>query len=129
MVPPPAVHIREDQSGPVVVLRLVGEVREPGPMVRLARDLLAARVDGGHVVLDLDGLEVRDAAALSALLTRLAASTGGVPVPTVVSDPAVRRLLRACGSGAAGLACFPTVEEAASVARPDQRPMTSGRSA
>lgn len=118
----PAVQIVEERYGSATVLQLHGTIRDAGTMVRLAQQLLASRIDGGHVILGLDGVAVDDPAALSALLTRLAACTGGVPVPTVVSDPGMRRLLRACGSGAAGLACFGTVEEAASVVRPTTIP-------
>lgn len=117
-----AVTITERRSGTTAVLRLDGPVSDPGGMVRLARDLVANRVDGGHVVLDLDGLDVVDPAALCALLARLSAACGGVPIPAVVSDPGLRRLLRACGSGAAGLACFGSVEEAADLARPSVAP-------
>lgn len=113
-----AVCIREARCGPVTVLRLEGRVDDTGMMVRLAQQLLDSRIDGGHVVLDLDGLDVVDPAALCALFARLSVATGGVPVPTAVADPGIRRLLRACGSGAAGLACFGSVEEAAEVARP-----------
>jgi hypothetical protein len=87
-------------------------------MVRLAHQLLDRRVDGGHVVLDLGGLAVDDPASLCALFARLGAASHGVPIPTAVADPGVRRLLRACGSGTAGLALFGSVEEACDVARP-----------
>lgn len=113
-----AIAILERSHGPVTVLRLQGSVQDAGTMVRLAHGLLDARIDGGHVVLDLDGLRIEDPSALCAFFARLGGTTGGVPVPTVVGDPAVRRLVRDCGSGAAGLACFATVDEAATVARP-----------
>lgn len=122
MIAAPSVRIREWRSGSVTVLSLVGTVDDAGAMVQLARQLLAAGIGGGHIVLDLDDLDARNPAALSALLTRLGVATGGVPVPTAVSDPGIRRLLRACGSGAAGLACFGSVEEAADVARPSGIP-------
>lgn len=114
----PDVELLERSWGPVTVLRLQGPVTDAGAMVHLASTLIDARVDGGHVVLDLDGLDIRDPSALCALFARLGGATGGVPIPTAVSDPGVRRLLRACGSGAVGLACFPSVAEAAEVARP-----------
>jgi hypothetical protein len=112
------VRVVEGRYGDVGVLRLEGAVSDPGTMVHLARSLLDAGIDGGHLVLDLDGLRVVDPSALCALLARLAVATGGVPIPTAVSDAGTRRLLRACGAGAAGLACFPGVAEAAAVARP-----------
>ena len=118
MLVAPAVQIVEASHGATTVLRLVGEVSETGLVVRLAQELIENRIDGGHIVLDLDDLVVADASALCAFLARLAVCTGGVPVPTVASDPGVRRLLRACGSGAAGLACFASLDEAAAVARP-----------
>ena len=120
-MPPPSplsVRIVEGRYGDVRVVRLEGSVSDAGVMVGLARRLLDAGIDGGHLVLDLDGLRVVEPSALCALFARLAAATGGVPIPTAVSDAGVRRLLRACGSSTAGLACFPCVEEAAEVARP-----------
>jgi anti-anti-sigma regulatory factor len=118
MISGAAVQITERRQGDVTVLRLSGVVNDTGLMVRLARQLLDARVDGGHVVLDLDGLDIEDPAALCALLARLGAASGGVPIPTCVTDPASRRLLRACGAGPAGLACFSSIDEAVDVARP-----------
>lgn len=112
------VEVVEQSCGPVTVLRIQGPVDDAGAMVRLASTLLDARVDGGHVVLDLDGLDVRDPSALCALFARLGGATGGVPIPTAVSDTGLRRLLRTCGAGTAGLVCFPSVDEAAEVARP-----------
>ena len=122
MIAAPAVQITETRRGDVTILRLAGPVNDTGLMVRLARQLLDAHVDGGHVVLDLDGLTVEDPAALCALLARLGAASGGVAIPTCVSDPGFRRLLRACGSGPAGLVCFPSVEQAVEVARPTVAP-------
>jgi hypothetical protein len=118
MISGSAVQIREVRHDGVTVLRLTGTVSDTGLMVRLARQLLDARVDGGHVVLDLDGLDVEDPAALCALLARLGAASGGVAIPTCVTDPGRRRLLRACGAGPAGLACFSSIDEAVDVARP-----------
>jgi hypothetical protein len=118
MVAAPAVSITEKRFGATTVLCLEGPILDPALMVGLARDLLANRVDGGHVVLDLDGVDDVDPTALCSLLARLGASSSGVPIPTVVSDAGMRRLLRACGSGPAGLACFGSLEEAADLARP-----------
>jgi hypothetical protein len=114
----PPVRIQERRLDDVTVLRLEGLADDAGLMVRLAMSLIDARVDGGHVVLDFDGLVVHDPAALCAFFARLGAATSGVPIPAAVSDPGLRRVLRACGSGTAGLACFGSVEEAAAVARP-----------
>jgi hypothetical protein len=120
MPAPPATEIRivEGRYGDVGVIRLEGAAVDPGTMVRLAHGLLDAGVGGGHLVLDLEGLRVVDPSALCALFARLAAASRGVPIPTSVPDAGVRRLLRACGSSTAGLACFPCVEEAAAVTRP-----------
>ena len=122
MISGAAVQIHESRTGEVTVLRLTGCVRDTGLMVRLAQDLLDARVDGGHVVLDLDGITVEDPGALCALLARLGAASGGIAIPTCVSEPGLRRLLRACGSGPAGLACFPSIDRAVEVARPTAAP-------
>lgn len=111
------VVVREvDQVG---VVSLRGTADDSGQMVRIAHELIDLRVDGGHVVLDLVDLAIGDPAALCAFFARLsAASTGGVPIPAVVPDPGMRRLLRACGSGGAGLALFGSVEDACLVVRP-----------
>jgi anti-anti-sigma regulatory factor len=112
-----AVQIHESRREGVTVLRLTGRVNDDGLMVRLAQQLLDAGVYDGDVVLDLDGLVVEDAAALSALVARLGASAGGIAL-AAATDPTMRRALRACGSGLAGLACFPSVDEAIEVADP-----------
>jgi hypothetical protein len=119
----PAIQLIDERRGDVEVLRVVGCADDPGVMVRLAQDLLDVGIDGGHVVLDLDGLVVRDPASLCALLARLAVAWTGVAVPVAASDPALRRLLRACGAGNAGFACFGSVDEAAAVTRPSGAPM------
>lgn len=115
---PQPVTLEEIVLDGVPIVRLTGTVEDPGAMVRLAQELIAGRVDGGHVVLDLDGLDVRDPSALCAFLARLGAASGGVAIPTACGDPSLRRLLRACGASSAGLACFSCVEEAMAVARP-----------
>jgi len=114
----PDIDVELGECGPVAVVAIRGEANDTATMVRLAHQLLDMRVDGGHVVLDLDGLEVKDPASLCALFARLAAASDGVAIPTACSDPGLRRLLRACGSGTAGLAIFPSVEAACDVARP-----------
>src|SRR5688500_4896900 len=98
MVSGAAVQISEVRRDDVTILRLTGPVKDTGLMVRLAQQLLDANVDGGHVVLDLDGLDIEEPAALCALLARLGAASGGVAIPTCVTDPSRRRLLRACGA-------------------------------
>jgi len=113
----PGVRILPLHTEGVGILRLVGRVTDPGAMVQLAHRLLDERVAGGHLVLDLDDLVVDDPASLCAFLARLAAAGGGITIPAVVADPGMRRLLRACGAGAAGIACFPRREEAIGVAR------------
>jgi len=112
MLNAPAVRIQERQLGDVTVLRLEGLADDVGLMVRLAMSLIEARLDGGHVVLDFDGLDVANPAALCAFFARLGAAANGVPIPAAVADAGTRRLLRACGSGTAGLVCFGSVEEA-----------------
>jgi hypothetical protein len=119
--------LREVGSVPVVAVR--GPADDPGAMVRLAGRLLELRIDGGHLVLDLGGLATTDAGPLCALFARLGERTGGVPIPAVVPDAGTRRLLRACGSGNAGLALFATVREACDVARPLSRPARPARPA
>ena len=121
MVDGAAVQISEARQQGITVLRLRGVVNDTGLMVRLAQQLLDAGVYDGDVVVDLDGLVVEDPAALSALVARLGASSGGIAL-AAASDPAVRRTLRACGSGLAGVACFPSVDEAIDVARPATAP-------
>ena len=117
MVDGAAVQIQEARRDGVTILRLSGPVNDTGFMTRLAQQLLDAGVYDGDVVLDLDGLVVEDLSALTALVARLGASGGGI-VLAAVPDPAVRRALRACGSGSAGVACFPSVDEAIEVAQP-----------
>ena len=121
MVGGAAVQIHETRREGVTVLRLTGAVNDTALMVRLAQQLLDAGVYDGDVVLDLDGLVVEDPSALSALVARLGASSGGIAL-AAASDPAVRRTLRACGSGLAGVACFPSVDEAIEVAGPATAP-------
>jgi hypothetical protein len=112
-----AVQIHESRREGVTVLRLTGRVNDDGLMVRLAQQLVDAGVYDGDVVLDLDGIVVEDPAALAALVARLGASAGGIAL-AAAPDPALRRALRAAGSGSAGVACFPSVDEAIEVADP-----------
>lgn len=121
MVGGAAVQIHESRRDGVTVLRLSGPVNDTGFMTRLAQQLLDAGVYDGDVVLDLGGLVVEDPSALTALVARLGASGGGIAL-AAAPDPALRRTLRACGSGSAGVACFPSVDEAIDVARPATAP-------
>lgn len=116
------VRIEVGERAGVGVVALRGVADDRATMVRLVAELLALGIDGGHLVLDLGGLQVRDSAVLRAFFARIEAAGTGVPIPTVVPDPAARRLLRSAGSGSAGLALFADVDEAVDVVRPTLGP-------